>query len=67
MKALVILSVGLSLTACTGATGSGLDGYSVNYDNLRQVQADCAAKGGTLTLRPNGDNQNMADYACRKD
>jgi hypothetical protein len=33
-------------------------------DALRDAQAACAAKGGTLQLRPEGDPESIQAYEC---
>ncbi|WP_141653111.1 hypothetical protein [Phenylobacterium immobile] len=66
MRALGIMTLAMTLSACVSNPGSGLDGYAANYDNLKRAQDACIAKGQTLTLREGGDNQNLTDYACKR-
>jgi hypothetical protein len=54
----------LGLAACeTASTAAG----TADYDSLRRATADCAAQGGTLTLKAGGDAQYIQGYACKKD
>jgi hypothetical protein len=53
----------LLLAAC--ATGGPLGGYA-NYDALKQAQADCAAKGGTLKLKDQGNPEWIESWTCER-
>jgi hypothetical protein len=44
--------------------GSGRSGGIATYDDLKAATATCAAKGGSLKLKRNGDPQYLEDYAC---
>ena len=63
MKALAILSA-MTLAACASGVGSGRSGGIATYDDLKAATATCAAKGGSLKLKRNGDPQYLEDYAC---
>ena len=63
MRALIAIAGVLMLTAC--ATGGQTGGYA-NYDDLKRAQADCAAKGGTLRLKTEGNAERIDAYACER-
>jgi hypothetical protein len=63
VKILAILLLALGAGAC--ATG-GPEGGVASYDALRQAQQDCAARGGTMRLKPQGDPQSIQAYACER-
>jgi len=54
--------LGLALTACAGAPTR--DGGVATLDALRDAQARCAARGGTVQLKTEGDPASIDDYAC---
>jgi hypothetical protein len=54
----------LVLSAC--ASGGGRDEGVATLDALRDAQAACAARGGTLQLKPDGDTQYIGAYACQR-
>ncbi|MDB5438338.1 MAG: hypothetical protein JWM33_765 [Caulobacteraceae bacterium] len=64
MKPMAAIIPALALAAC--ATAASVDGGVANYDELKKAQAACAAKGGDLALKPMGDSQYIADYACKR-
>jgi hypothetical protein len=66
MRTALILAIGLALSACASGVGNGRNGGIATYDDLKEAQAKCAAKGGTLRLQKNGDVQYLDDYACEK-
>ena len=57
------LTLTAGLAAC--AVGGPQGGYA-NYDALARMQQDCAAKGGTLKLKPEADPQWVDGYACER-
>jgi hypothetical protein len=62
---IALLSVlALGLAACE--TASTLTG-SADYDSLKRATADCAAQGGKLALKDQGNAEHIQDYACKKD
>ena len=56
----------LSFAACMGGMGSGNNAGVATYDDLKLATQACAAKGGELKLKRNGDPQYLEDYACEK-
>jgi len=54
----------LALGAC--ASGATRDKGVATLDALRDVQAACAARGGTMQLKPDGDPQYIGAYACQR-
>jgi hypothetical protein len=65
MRALAIL-LALSLSGCAGAIDTMRDGGVANYDSIKAASEACAAKGGQLRLKRNGDPQYLEDYACER-
>lgn len=63
MKAAFALILALGLAACETTAN---EGGVADYDALKKASADCAAKGGQLVLQPNGDAENIQDYACKR-
>jgi hypothetical protein len=61
MRLALIISLGLGLQACAAA---GRDGGVATYDSLRAAQAECAAKGGTLRPKTEGNFRSIDGYAC---
>jgi hypothetical protein len=53
----------LALVACE-TTGNNVSG-TADYDSLARAHADCAAKGGELVLKDQGDAQYIQDYVCK--
>jgi hypothetical protein len=64
MRGLVFALAGLALAGC--ADGPTRDGGVATLDALRDVQAACAAKGGTMQLKTEGDPQSIDAYACER-
>jgi hypothetical protein len=62
----LIVAIALTVAACASGVGNGRNGGLATYDDLKDAQAKCAAKGGTLRLQKNGDVQYLDDYACEK-
>jgi hypothetical protein len=53
----------LGLAACETTEP---DGGAANYDALKRAQADCAAQGGKLVLKDQGDSQRIDAYTCKR-
>jgi len=64
MRAAMAITLMLGLSACGGVAMR--DGGVATYDALRAAQAQCAAKGGTLKVKRNGDPKYLDDYACER-
>jgi len=64
----LIVGAGLALAGCgtTEGVGAGHNGGIATYDDLKAAQQACAAKGGTMKLKHNGDPQYLEDYGCEK-
>lgn len=54
----------LALAGCAG--GATRDEGVATLDALRDAQAVCAARGGTMQLKPDGDPQSISAYACQR-
>ena len=59
-----IALVAAALAAC--ASGSTRDEGLATLDALREAQAACAAKGGSLQLKPEGRAAYIDAYACQR-
>lgn len=59
-----ILGLGLLVSACVSGP-SPMDDVA-NYDALRSARAACAAKGGELRLRDQGDPERISSFACKR-
>jgi hypothetical protein len=66
MRRILLIAAALSLSACMGGVGSGNNGGVATYDDLKTAQQACAAKGGKLQLKRNGDATLLEDYGCEK-
>ena len=62
MKSVLAIAMLLTLAAC--ADGPGAEGDVATYDVLKAARADCAAKGGELTLTKDGLATRMSAYEC---
>jgi hypothetical protein len=60
----VALAILLTLGLCACAVG-GPDGGVASYDALKAAQQACAAQGGRLTLKDQGDARHIEAYACK--
>ncbi len=58
----MILAV-LVLAACSSLQ---VEGGVATYDALKKATDQCAAGGGTLRLKKEGDSQYLEDYACER-
>ncbi|HEX3367125.1 hypothetical protein [Phenylobacterium sp.] len=58
---LAVLTLGLA--ACETAEPNG---GAADYDALKRAQADCAAQGGKLVLKDQGDAQRIDAYTCKR-
>jgi hypothetical protein len=61
VKPLLISLAMVAVAAC--ATGGPTGGYA-NYDALKIARDACAAKGGTLKLKPEGNPERIDAWAC---
>jgi len=66
VRAALITLAMLGLSACATDVGSGSNAGVATYDDLKAAKEACAAKGGVLKLKRNGDLQYLGDYACEK-
>jgi hypothetical protein len=64
MKLAAALILALGLAACEG--GAGPDGGVANYDALRTAHQACAAQGGKLVLKDEGNARDISAYACKR-
>jgi hypothetical protein len=60
----VVAFLALGLAACEETTGNNVAG-TADYDSLSRATRDCAAKGGKLVLKDQGDAQYLQDYVCK--
>jgi hypothetical protein len=52
------------LAACSTASTEPLGTGIASYDNLRSANTACAARGGLVKPRPDGDPAQLSDYSC---
>ena len=62
----MILTLAAAVSGCMGGVGAGASGGIATYDDLKAAQQTCAAKGGVMKLKKNGNAQYLDDYACEK-
>ena len=62
MRAAIAMILALGLCACADA---GPDGGVASYDALKSAQQACAARGGQLVLKDQGDARDIEAYACK--
>jgi hypothetical protein len=58
---LAMLALGLAACETGGANVAG----TADYDSLSRATRDCAAKGGKLVLKPDGNAQYIDAYECK--
>ena len=58
----ILALAALALSAC--AEGATRDEGVATLDALRDAQTACAARGGTMQLKPEGDPTSIDAYAC---
>ena len=63
MKIVAAMVLALGLAACADA--SGPDGGVANYDALRTASQACAAKGGKLVLKDQGNARDIQAFVCK--
>ena len=63
MRVTLALILALGLAACAGA---GPDGGVANYDALRAATQACAAKGGKLVLKDQGNARDIDAFVCKR-
>ena len=66
MRPTVLILAALALSACMSGVGTGNNAGLATYDDLKNAQQACAAKGGKLQLKKNGDASYLGDYGCEK-
>ena len=66
LTALILMTLALSACADMGGVGSGNNAGVATYDDLKLATQACAAKGGKLVLKHNGDASYLGDYGCEK-
>lgn len=66
IRAAILMSLILALSACASGVGNGRSGGVATYDDLKLAQQKCAASGGQMKLQKNGDAHYLDDYACEK-
>ena len=66
MRTALVILAALALSACVSGVGAGNSGGLATYDDLKAAQQACAAKGGKLVLKRNGDANYLPDYGCEK-
>ena len=54
----------IALLALTACAGGGRDEGVATLDALSDLQKTCAAQGGTMQLKPQGDPTSIDAYAC---
>lgn len=63
---LALIMMALALGACASGVGTGRSIGVATYDDLKVAKEACAARGGHLKLKRNGDVQYLGDYGCEK-
>ena len=63
---MMLISLGLALAGCANTIDTMRDGGVASYDAIKAATETCAAEGGTLRLKRNGDAQYLEDYACER-
>ena len=64
---LALILLALAPTLVLGACASAAPEAGVaNYDALKKAHADCAAKGGSLVLKKEGNPEDIGAYACER-
>jgi putative hemolysin len=61
MRLVLALAMALTLAACATEREGGV----ANYDGLKQAQEKCAAQGGKLVLKDQGNSQWLDAYSCK--
>jgi len=56
----------VALLGLAGCETTENDGGAADYDALKRAQADCAAQGGKLVLKDQGDAQRIDAYTCKR-
>ena len=59
----IILSAA-ALSACSSTIREPLGTGIASYDELRNANNACVARGGTVLPRQGGDPAQLADYSC---
>jgi hypothetical protein len=59
----IVAMLALGLAACEATEPNG---GAADYDALKRAQADCAAEGGKLVLKDQGDAQRIDAYTCKR-
>ncbi len=62
MKPVIALIAALGLSACADMAP---DGGVANYDTLKAAQQTCAARGGQLVLKDQGNAREIDAYTCK--
>ena len=60
---MAIAATAVLLSACE-STGNNVAG-TADYDALKQAHDQCAAQGGQLVLKDQGDPTYIQDYVCK--
>jgi hypothetical protein len=63
MKTALAILLALGLAACETTAN---DGGTADYDALNRAQQACAAEGGKLVLKDQGDAQRIQAYVCKR-
>ncbi|MGZ6020351.1 MAG: hypothetical protein ACXWKO_16910 [Phenylobacterium sp.] len=58
---LAVMALGLAACETGGSNVAG----TADYDSLKRANADCAAKGGKLVLKPEGNAEYIDAYECK--
>ena len=61
---MVMAVVAGALGACSTGSSDSLGSGIASYDALRQANAACIARGGTVQPRKDGIPGELADYSC---
>ena len=63
---MAVVALTMTLAACASGLDTMRDGGVATYDSIKAATEACAAKGGQLRLKRNGNPQYLDDYACER-
>jgi hypothetical protein len=62
--AMVMIFAAAALAGCSTGSSESLGSGIASYDALRQANAACVARGGSVQPRKDGIPGELADYSC---
>ena len=64
MRMAVVMTFAAAVAGCSTGSSESLGTGIASYDALRQANAACIARGGTVQPRKDGIPGELADYSC---